>query len=133
MVAFEFNLFSFLTVTASAVKAIISDRMYPLRAPDKSTYPLITYSKIDGERDSTHDGNSGLANPSMRLKCWSPSYLTAKNLALEVVKALNGRTGAMGGTDRSGSMVEDEVDLFDPETKLYHIVVDVAFWHSEDT
>jgi len=132
MAIFEAGLFTFLTVDAAGVKALIDDRMFPLRAPDTAVFPLITYQRIGGDRDSTHDGNSGLDNSRIQFSCWSESYLVAKNLALEVVKALTGRAGPMGGTVRVASDVDNELDLFDPETKLYSVIVDVSFWNSED-
>jgi len=51
---------------------------------------------------------------------------------LEVVKALNGKQGALEATLRSASFVENELDLFDPKTKFYSVIIDVNFWHSED-
>lgn len=134
MATFEAGLYSFLTVTASGVIALVGNKVYPLRAPDTlPSPPYITYQKITGRRDTTHDGNSGLANPQFQINCWSTTYLSAKTLALEVVKALNGYKGAMGGTARVASFVNNELDMFDPKTKLYSSIVEVIFWHSEDT
>jgi len=134
MATLEEGLFTFLTVDAAGVKALVIDRVFPLRAPDTTaTFPYITYQRIGGDRDVTHDGNSGLSDSRMQLSCWSNEYLEAKTLALEVTKALNGKQGTLGGIARCASFVENELDLFDEESKLYSIIVDVKIWHSEDT
>jgi len=132
MATLESGLFTFLTVTATGVVALNGDRVFPLRAPDTATFPLIVYQRIGGDRDVTHDGNSGLDDSRFQITAWSPLYKEAKELALEVVKALNGFQGSMGTTARVAGFVENELDLFDPKTKLYSVILDVKFWASED-
>ncbi len=130
MPAFETGLYSYLSNYAPLV-ALVSNRIYPNIAPHEATYPLVVYQKISGPREATHDGNAGLARPRFQFSCYSPDYLAAKNVALRVVQGLHGFSGLMG-TFTTDAFIDNELDLFDEETRNHRIVVDALIWHNED-
>lgn len=107
-------------------------RLYPIGGvPDDSDTPYLTYRKISGPRDDTHDSGTDLAHPRFQISAWDPTYLKAKQLALAVVKSLRSFRGTLGGVPRVATNVDNEVDLFHPDERIKQVAVDVVMWHSE--
>ncbi len=118
----------------TGVAALVSTRVYPVRLPQGGTYPAITYSKVSGSRIRTMGSHEDSANPRVQVSCWGKTYADAKGLANAVRIALDrfsGTLGGMGGVDVSAILLENELDLDDPETKLYHVPLDFLVWYTE--
>lgn len=107
-------------------------RIFPLRMPDNpAAWPVLVYHKISGPRDSAHSGPTGFARARFQFSCWSDDYAKAKRLAMAVVQAFEGYHGAMGAVQGVASDVDNELDLFDPPSRLFHTAVDVMIDHQE--
>lgn len=127
----EEALFAFLQANA-AVYGMVKTRIYPLRMPDdQKTWPALVYAKASGPREVAHDRGSGMGHPRMQLSCYADTYLAAKKLALVIVQALNGYGGPMDQIANAGAYVDNEVDLYEKESRLYKTVVDVIILHQE--
>lgn len=116
------------------VTALVVDRVYPVRLPQGGDYPAITYSKVSGGRIRTMGSNEAAANPRVQVSCWGKTYADAKGLANAVRIALDrfsGTLGGSGGVAVSAILLENELDLDDPETKLYHVPLDFLVWYTE--
>jgi len=108
--------------------ALVGTRIYPAKLPQNFTPPAITYSRISSSRYYSHSGPSGLARPRFQLSCWAEHYGEAKQVAEQVRAALE----AWPATKTvQAAFVVNELDGYEPETKLYHVPVDVIFWHNE--
>lgn len=117
--------------TFAGITALLSTRIFPLRAPDQLVVPFIVYQKITGNREQSHTGSSNLANPRFQVSCWGSTYASAKAVSRQVVLALDAFKGVVSGVDIQFSDIESEVDTFDEDTKLYRVLLDVIFWHQE--
>lgn len=106
-----------------ALNALIGTRFYPGALPENPTYPAVTYFKIDGNRHHNID----VAFPRYQFSCWSPVYLTAQVTATAVRKAFQRYKGIMGSTQIIQGVYERQGDLYEPDTKLFHIPVDIKF------
>jgi len=118
----------------TAITALVGRKIYPVIAPQNVVAPYIVVFKVDGPRDHSHDGASHLANPRFQLSVFSTTYSEAKAIAAALQAALEGYTGTMGGAGGvavNGVFYENETDLYEPDTKLYHIAVDYKMWHQE--
>jgi hypothetical protein len=117
----------------NGLELVATGSVYPRGGiPQKAARPYLTYYKVSGPRDSTHSGNSKLARSRFQIEVWSECYLQAKRIASELIEDLNGYRGPMGDVARVACEVDNELDQFDSETRLHHIVVDVILWNSEE-
>jgi hypothetical protein len=116
----------------AGLAALVSTRIYPLKAPQDATYPLVVYQQISGPRVHSHSGGSGLASPRFQFTSWATSLNSAKGVANQVRAALNGYNGTMGSdVDVQACLLQNEMELYDPETERWGVVQDFVIWHAE--
>jgi len=114
----------------NAVKAITT-RIFPVMIPQDSAYPLITYQRISGLRDTVMEGPSGFAHPRMQIDSYAKTYAGAKELAGAVRQALYGKT-YFGDGVRIGSIVMlSDSDFFEPAIGCHRVSADYMIWHEE--
>lgn len=106
---------------------LVSDRVYPSRLPQSVTLPALTYRQVSGPRDYTHDGPSGLVNSRYQVTCWAESTLSAKQLADLVRQDLDASGRQIG--DRL--MLQNQVDIYEPETQTDTVVLDFMIEYRE--
>ena len=124
----EEALFSHLSAFAG-LTALVGTRIYPMLLPQQATLPAVTFMKVSNPYIRTFGSTIG-AQPRFQFSCWATTYLGAKAVADQIKAALDFYAGTMGGgvVVRAG-LVENELDDYDPETKRYHVPVDVILWH----
>jgi len=121
--------------TYSGTSALLSGRIYPMQLPQGTASASATYQKISGPRDHTHQGPTGLASPRYQITAWSKQYSEAKAVAKQVRLALDGWFGSALGHVVSAVQLENEYDIYNPETlvEFYSVPVDFIVWHHEET
>lgn len=129
MSAIEEDLTAYL-LAQSAINALIVDRMYPARLPQNGTLPAVTYQRIAGVPEISHDGAVNLTRSRIQIDCWALTYSAMASLAAAIEAALSGYVGAMGSTPSTATRVLNIIDLPEPEPKLWRRLLDVAIWHS---
>lgn len=102
-------------------------RVYPLTLPQGTTMPALVYQQVSGGRLRSHGGSFG--RPRWQIDCWASTYAEARTLAGEVESCLEAYRGAMGGEQVKISFVENEHDAYEPEARLYRVIVDVIVWN----
>ena len=109
------------------VAAVAGARIYPLRLPQEPTLPAITYQRVDAMQNYVHSGPTsagrGLVSSRFQVSCWALTYAEAITLS-EAVKA------AMDVLPDT-AFIETQADMYEPETSVYHIPVDVIVWYKE--
>lgn len=118
----------------SAVTALIGTdpvRLYPMRMPEKFAGTTLVYAKISGPRQVSHSGDSNLIRSRFQFSSWAKTYDDARSLSLQVTKAFSGIAATLSGIRVGAAEVENDLDDFDDETKLYRRLVDVVLWHEE--
>jgi hypothetical protein len=127
---FEAALFNYLKGYAG-LAALVGTRIYPLIMPQNPTLPAVTYQKISGVVDYVMDGTS-IKRPRIQVDAWAKSYASARAVAEQVKAAFDRYTGTMGGVGGVqviGTWIENETDLFEPDTGLYRVSLDFRFEH----
>lgn len=109
----------------------VGTRVYPLRFPVNAVFPLVTIEQISGMRTNDDDGATGNTNPRWQFEVWSKSYKDAKETAAQLRLAVNQLPGQVGSSFIYMAQVISEIDLFDTETSMYHVPIDVMLWHNE--
>jgi len=111
----------------AGLAALVGGRVYRVHLPQDPTLPAVTYQRIDTPREYSHDGESFLVHPRFQISCWAGTQSGGEAVANQVRAALAGWPDAYGGA----AFVESQADLYDPDTAIYHIPVDVVIWHRE--
>ena len=85
-------------------------RVYP-RTPQKPTFPLIRYQRINAVRNHSLDANVGVTEVTMQIDCMAESYSQAKTLADSVRVIFNGYRGAWGTLQARHVSLDTENDF----------------------
>lgn len=122
-----------LLTAATAVAALVSSRVYPLRAPDGVAAPFIVYQRISGVRWRTLSGACGIAQPRIQIDVYAATYAGAKALASAVRVALDGYRGIVAGVRIGGITLETDQDLLedDIDPVLHRVTMDFMVTHDE--
>ena len=92
--------------------------VYPGVLPQAAA-PAVTYAKNAGTRDQTFSGVSSLQEVDFDVNCWATSYLASRTTANTIMTALVAYRGAMGSDHCDNALLIRDIDLYEPETKLY--------------
>jgi len=102
--------------------ALIGARFYLMRLPQDPTLPAVTYQKIGGTPEYSHDQGS-VPEPRIQFTTWAETYSDATAVSNQVILAVD----AWGLVMVGAAFVELEIDLTEPTTGIYQIVQDVWF------
>lgn len=116
-------------LSASAVAALVDDRIYPIVMPqttdaDEVIYPAITIQLISDVEEFSQSGPSNLARAIVQINSIGELYLEAKELAAAVRDALNGIRGDMEGTTVQGCFRSNETESQDRDYKIFTVMTD---------
>jgi hypothetical protein len=101
-------------LSSAAIVSVVGVRVYPLTIPqagNDALLPAITYQRISGLHDSSHDGPSGLATCRMQINCWAATFDAARELGELVRKRLDGTSGTWGTVEIGGCFLDNDGDL----------------------
>jgi Protein of unknown function (DUF3168) len=113
--------------TTDGVTALVGTRIFPMEGQQAGATPYITYQKITaGFLPTMRRGALPLAGPHLQVNSWADTYTTAKAVALEVRRSLDGYdNGDMA------SQILDEHDLMNPDSLRKCVTQDYAIWTEE--
>ena len=117
MASIEESIYTTLSTDVS-VSALVSTRVYPLRLPQKPTYPAITYSIVAGEEFPAMSVNVDTTSVRVQISCWATSYTSVKSLSNSVKSAIDRKSGTVGTIEWKGSFKESEVDLYEQDLSI---------------
>jgi hypothetical protein len=108
-------------LAASAVTALVGQRIAAGVLPEGEVRPYVTYSLVAGERVPSLTDSGLMRHARMQVNCWSQNYGEAKQIALAVQTAIE-----------ASALFEvvflSDQDLYDPETNLFYMVLDYSVW-----
>lgn len=125
--SFEEGLFEYLDNHAG-LSVEVDSRIYPVRLPQQTTLPAVTYIRLVTPLLQKFEV-SVLPHPTFQFDCWAATYARAKDVAMQVIIALNRYRGAMGAYTVEASVVQTERDAYDPDTGIWHTILDVEIWY----
>lgn len=118
----------------AGVSSLVGSRIYPVKAPQNATFPLVVYQRISGERDDPLADASGLCSARIQISCHASGtnpYDGVKALASQVRQALQKARGTFGGVVVDDITIETDQDIYDPQTEDFFVAIDVIVWHRE--
>jgi hypothetical protein len=119
-------------LTQSGLTALVASRIYYVKAPQDVTEPYIIMLKVSSPRNHSYDGSSHLAESRFQFSIFATTYKETKDIAIQLQNALQGKTGNIGtapGVDVGGIFYDNETDLYEVETGLFHCAVDYRVIH----
>lgn len=112
----------------------ISSRLYDIAAPQNAPYPHVTFNQMSGDRVRSLSGSSGLNRATFQFHFWGKKPAESKNISEQfrlVLDGFRGQMGGPGGLNIQAVFVEDDIDLYDDEAFIFHVVRKVVIWHNE--
>jgi hypothetical protein len=106
--------------------ALVGNRIFPGVAPEGTLSPYVAFFKISGAMSH----NLPVAYPRYQFSCFAKSYTEAKEIAEQVRLAFQrykGILGGAGGVRVKQAVYEGDIDLYEKDTGLHHVPVDVKF------
>lgn len=130
----EQALFNYLS-TYAGLTALIGTRLYPVVLPQGATQPAVTYQRVSTVRLRTFGAPRLGRKARFQFTVWASSYSSRAAVAGQLIAALEGYAGLMGGG--SGVTVlavqgEGELDDYEPTTKTFQGALDFTFTHLGD-
>ena len=111
--------------TYPGLVVLIGDRIWPVEAEQGEKRPHCVYEQVSGGRRYSHNGYSNLQRPRMQVNCYAGTYEIAKDIAAQVTEALESWFSVKTGGNRQ----QNEIDMIDPATTFYVVVVDFFIWY----
>lgn len=103
---------------------LFANRVYPQGTAPAYTAAYMTYSRLNTSEESTLDVNGGtgnLFNSRVQIDIYSLAFGDAQAKAAAVKAALKGWSVS--------NVMQDEQDMYEPDTKLHRVMLDVSTWH----
>lgn len=103
------------------ITALVSTRIYYAIKPQTPTYPCISFFRVSNIRE--HDIDVGKVY--FQFDCWSLTYIQAVQVANEIRIALQREKSILDTIPIIQGVYLNEIDLYEPDTKLHHIALDM--------
>lgn len=111
-------------IADSAVAALVSDRVYKVRAPQGVLAPYVVWQGIGSDPGVTHTGPSGATERLVQFACFAATAEAASTLRDAVVAALDGVALPNGD---NGTLEDDNRDSYEEPVNLYRADADFLF------
>jgi hypothetical protein len=109
-------------------------RFFPVRLSG-TTYPAVTYQRIDSNGVYSHGGSSHLQMSRYQLTLWTRNYLENKQLELafkaDTPTGLNGYRGTVLGVYIQRIFCVDGITDFEPTTQIHQRTLDLMIDYTE--
>lgn len=105
--------------------AALGNRVYAGIAPQNVTRPYAVFYKLSPGRKYTHDGFASLSETRMQVSIFGEGYKEIKDIAAATITALEGWAAVQA------TFIVGEQDMWEQETMLYHVAIDVMTWHDK--
>ncbi len=115
----------------AGLTALVASRIYPVMSPQNPTTPYVTYQRISTDRVSLLGEDTDIARPRFQISAWSTDRDEVVSVAAQIRDAFQRYSGTNASIVILDSYLENESDLYEPDTKLYQIPVDFEIWHRE--
>lgn len=122
-------------VADGAVSALVGTRIYPIRAPDNPTLPMLTYQRISNIREHVMTGEQAKFTTTLfQIDVWakeSGGISQARSIAAAIRSSLDDFRGIITGIDVQGILSDNEWDTWDEDTETFRITLQFRIMHRE--
>lgn len=117
-------------LTLTSITDIIGARIYYQKLPEDPILPAIVYNRISSTRSRTHDGDSDLSKPRIQYSIWGSTPINVMALADAFEDEFKSFSGTAGSSTVYATIVENRLSMIDPESKFYHIPIDLMIQYN---
>lgn len=118
----------------TALAALVGERIYYVNAPQDVQTPYVVFFKVSATRVRSLTASSHLVNARFQFSVFSETYYEAKQIAEQIQLALQDKNNEIIGGDngvRVSIQYDNEQDLYESESGLYHIPVEYLIDYNE--
>ena len=116
----------------------VGNRVYAVAAPQVVASPYIVFTVISNNFVNSIGGDSGLCEARVQFSVWGAEYKEVKPV-VEKLKAAYRKYVEGDSSEKmkkqqwvQATILNNETDSYEDETRLYHTALDVIFWHVEE-
>lgn len=106
---------------------LINTRVYPGWIPKNAEMPSVAFFVVSGAKHHDID----VAYPRIQFSTFANRYLDAKKIAKVIVDSLRRYKGKMGNTNILQIVLQNEYDMHESDTGLYHVAIDFKIIYRE--
>jgi len=125
----------------SRVAWLVKDQVYRTFAPQRATYPYITYQKVTESRERHYTAVTGLVSSGLQIDCWSKDSNEVLKVADAIRRSLDGlHHTTIGMAPNSitikAAFLTSSIDDFEVPTEadnrgIFRVVMTWDIWHTE--
>lgn len=118
-------------LSRSAINSLIGTRMWSHKPPQDPTFPYVTYFRVSTPvRVRSQEGDSSLTTARIQYSSWGLTPDSVEALAEAIENEMKSFSGTAGSSTIYASIVENRGSLLDPESKYYHIPIDLMIQYN---
>jgi len=125
----EEAVYSALTGNAT-LTGLISTRIYPLVLPQEVALPAVTFFRVSNLHNHGMGGDIDLMETRLQVSILADSVLRMRTVTDAVRGVLSRWKGTYGGVIVQDSLLDNEMDDFEPETEIYQCIQDYRIFHT---
>lgn len=115
----------------SGLTALIGNRTFPEIAVQNAARPYLTYRLVTDQRESAFGADIGIVSARFQFDAFAEKYADTAAVIAQVRAAFNRWMAPTNPTPIIDTMILTTVDLFEPDTMLYHRAMDVMIHYRE--
>lgn len=121
-----------LILADATLTGLWSNRYYPMRIPEKATYPCGNYQQISQVNVSSHQGSAALAQTRLQITVWTVSYDQGKTIRDELKRLLRDYHSltAVAGTRLDRIIWANDLAQFEEVTQRHQRIIDLVILHN---
>ena len=125
----EEAVYSALTGNAT-LTGLISTRIYPLVLPQEVALPAVTFFRVSNLHNHGMGGDIDLMETRLQVSILADSVSRMRTVTDAVRGVLSRWKGTYGGVIVQDSLLDNEMDDFEPETEVYQCIQDYRIFHT---
>ena len=125
-----------LLLANSAITDIVGQRIYPIRAPDNPTLPMLTYQRVSNIKEHCVSKEKATFTETLfQIDCWvkqETKISGLRTLATAIRDVLNDYRGVTSGIDIQAILSDNEFDQpWDDALKIFGVTQRYRIFHRE--
>ena len=119
----EHSIVQFL-MAETKVADLVGNRVFPVKLPDQTELPAITYARISSVRQRSHSGKSNLTGSRYQFSIWAKTQRACAEVRDAFIEKIDcAQTGDIL------AFHENDNEMYSPAVDAYHMPVDVMINH----
>ena len=116
--------------TFAGLTALVADQIYPLILPQAATLPAVVYHVISEPRISNFGRDTGDVHARIQVTCFGEKA-AGQGSVLAVKEQVRLALQRFAGGNIQDCMVEGGGSSYEPETKIFTVMLDFLIWFKE--